>query len=107
MEDIKPVSLHARTFDEFNQHWSSTGSYNQLFIRAQESWLNDVLRARGHVFLNEAYDALGFERSQAGATQGWYSKPGSNAVEFKLTPFPDGSIVIDFNVDGEILKYLP
>jgi len=69
------------------------------------------LHARGHVFLNEAYDALGLERSTAGAVVGWVlDEKGDNYIDFglynqKSARFVNGlerNIILDFNVDGVI-----
>lgn len=107
-------SGYARFFDEYCKSWSKQPEYNSLFLRCQQNWANDLLQSRGHVFLNEVYDMLGIERSRAGAVVGWViSKDGDNYVDFgifdgdnpKARDFVngrEGSILLDFNVDGVI-----
>ena len=107
-------SPYARFFDEFSSEWSRTPEYNFSFLRAQQNMWNDRLRARGHVFLNEIYDALGIERSKEGAVVGWVlDKNGDNFIDFGLYDLDsesahrfvnglDRSILLDFNVDGLI-----
>jgi hypothetical protein len=84
---------------------------NRLFVTCQQNYLNHVLQVRGHVFLNEAYDALGLERSTAGAVVGWVmGDNGDNYIDFGIfeaqnARFVNGSersILLDFNVDGVI-----
>ena len=48
-----------------------TPEYNRIFIRAQVNYMNDRLRAVGHVFLNELNDALGLPRTKDGQIFGW------------------------------------
>lgn len=108
-------SLYARFFDEHCNDWKRNPEYNRAFLHCQQSYFNEMLRARGHVFLNEVYDALGMPRSQAGAVVGWVlSKEGDNFVDFgvfddltnpQVRDFVNGreySILLDFNVDGVI-----
>ena len=113
---VKPgESLYARFFDQdSSSSWSPTGEYNMLFLKCQQNWLNDKLKARGHVFLNEAYDALGLERSKAGAVVGWiWQGEGDNFIDFGVFDSPANDrffefvkgragIWVDFNVDGVI-----
>lgn len=108
------ISPYARFFDELSDNWSKTPEYNLLFLKAQQNYANDLLHARGHLFLNEVYDMLGVPRSQAGQVVGWViSKDGDNFVDFgiydhaseKAHAFVNGyerSILLDFNVDGVI-----
>lgn len=111
----KPTSVYARVFGDFNQNWSPQPEYNVIFLRAQQNYANDMLNARGHVFLNEVYDFLGLERTKAGAVVGWVKgSGGDDCIDFgifdgqNMDGFYDfvtgreGSIVLDFNVDGVI-----
>lgn len=108
-------SQYARFFDELCGNWVKNPEYNAIFLRAQQNYMNDLLQARGHVFLNEVYDALGLERSGAGAVVGWVlGKGGDDYVDFgifddlqnpRVKDFVNGretSILLDFNVDGVI-----
>lgn len=109
-------SQYARFFDESCMDWKRTPAHNFQFLRNQQTWANDKLRARGHLFLNEVYDMLGYDRTTEGAVVGWVmakNSTGDNFVDFGIfegnTParrmFINGteaSILLDFNVDGTI-----
>lgn len=109
-------SIYARFFDVSSSSWNKEPEYNMMFLQCQQNYANDKLHARGHVFLNEVYDMLGLERSKAGAVVGWIlSKNGEtdNYIDFgvfhgKTQAARDfvngfeGSILLDFNVDGVI-----
>ena len=108
-------SIYARYFDAFSQSWSREPEYNLIFLKSQQNYMNDLLHSRGHVFLNEVYDALGIERSKAGAVVGWVLSrdDGDNFIDFgvfdetreRARDFVngrEGSILLDFNVDGVI-----
>jgi len=109
------ISIYARFFDELCSSWSHTPEFNHLFLRCQQNYCNDLLRSRGHLFLNEVYDLLGIERSRAGAVVGWVisKDSGDNYVDFGIfdgnnprardfVNGREGSILLDFNVDGVI-----
>jgi hypothetical protein len=105
------LSPYARIFDEYSEAWEKNAEYNKAFLMNQQNWLNDRLRAKGHVFLNEVYDRLGLERTPAGQIVGWvWNGDYDNYIEFDLfnpknEPFLSGrenSVVLDFNVDGPI-----
>lgn len=104
-------SVYARFFDEYSTRWERHSEYNKIFLKNQQSYLNDILRARGHVFLNEVYDRLGLDRTPAGQIVGWlWNSEYDNYIEFDLDnpnnePFMSGrenSVYLDFNVDGPI-----
>lgn len=107
-------SVYARFFDELNPNWAKTPEYNLIFLQCQQNYANDMLRARGHIFLNEVYDMLRMERSRAGAVVGWVlNHNGDNYVDFgifdgnnaKARDFVngrEGAILLDFNVDGVV-----
>lgn len=48
--------------------------YNQTLIQTQQSNANDLLQARGYVYLNEVYDMLGFDRIPEGESVGWFDR---------------------------------
>ena len=109
--DPNKWSPYARFFDEGSQYWRKDSEMNFLYVRCQQQYANDLLRARGHVFLNEVYDMLGIDRCKAGAVVGWViGKEGDNYVSFGIyeayqAQFISGwerSILLDFNVDGVI-----
>ncbi len=111
LADPNKFSPYARFFDEASTEWTKDPEMNRLFVTCQQNYLNHVLQVRGHVFLNEAYDALGLERSTAGAVVGWVmGDNGDNYIDFGIfeaqnARFVNGSersILLDFNVDGVI-----
>ena len=79
-------SEYARFFDESCIAWQKDPSYNLTFLRAQQSYANDMLKARGVLFLNEVYDMLDIPRTKAGQVVGWKYDPvngkGDNYVDF-------------------------
>ncbi len=113
-KDPSKTSPYARFFDEHSVQWEKDPTYNLAYLTAQQSYFNDMLKARGHVFLNEVYDALGIPRTKAGQIVGWViSKDGDNFIDFGIYDLdnPSGrafvnglerSILLDFNVDGVI-----
>jgi type II secretory pathway pseudopilin PulG len=104
-------SMYAKVFCETNENWQKDPEYNRIFIQIQQNYWDQRLRARGHVFLNEVYDSLGFPHTKAGAVVGWLISPESDCfIDFGIyeafaADFVNGyerSIVLDFNVDGVI-----
>ena len=106
-------SIYGRYFDESSDNWNHQWNVNSTFIRCQQNWANDMLQARGHLFLNEVYDMLGLTRTRAGAVVGWVKGHGDGYVDFGIFQgdlfsaqrFINGherSIFLDFNVDGII-----
>jgi hypothetical protein len=109
------ASMYARFFDRENRNWNPEPFYNLAFLRSQQNFANDKLRAKGHILLNDVYDSLGMERTTAGAVVGWlWQAGGDNYVDFgifnrKMEPehfdFFNGhenAILLDFNVDGVV-----
>lgn len=116
VNDVIPgtPSIYARCYDSSCTNFSPNPSYNQMFLRCQQNYANDLLRARGHVFLNEVYDMLGIPRSKEGAVVGWIIGCDSdNYIDFGIFDgdrfsgmrFVKGevdAVWLDFNVDGVI-----
>lgn len=113
-------SQYARFFDEANINWDKSPEQNMYFLKMVQNQMNDKLKARGHVFLNEVYDALGFDRSEAGQLVGWVWNKDNTAMDagdgyidfgifdgndYAKRAFVNGderSILLDFNIDGMI-----
>ena len=111
------ISEYARFFDAASGNFAKDPEYNMMFLRRQQDYANEMLKARGHLFLNEVYDLLDIPRSKAGQVVGWiYDKNGNtkgdNYVDFGLYRNDQGTrrfingleynILLDFNVDGVI-----
>ena len=115
--DPNLYSDYARFFDAASPCWQNDPEYNLMFLKAQQQYANDLLRAKGRLFLNDVYDMLGIEKTKAGQVVGWvYDREnpnGDNFVDFgiydmskeRVRAFVNGyetNILLDFNVDGNI-----
>lgn len=114
-------SEFARFFDESSAYWEKDSEYNLMFLNRMQDWANNRLRANGRLFLNEVYEALGIPTTKAGQVVGWVYDPkcpiGDNYVDFGIydiynessRDFVNGyerSILLDFNVDGNIWEMM-
>lgn len=93
--------------------WDPNPVFSEAFLRARETYFNDIFRARGHVFLNEVLDELGLERTPAGAVCGWVRGAGDDYIDFGYmesylrdsrqdTDLCRKNIHLNFNCDGPI-----
>lgn len=108
-----------------SREWEDSGFYNLQFIENAEKELERELQAEGHLFLNRAYELLGFDTDNAGQDVGWKVDPDdpNNDCHVKLTILPVGydpksdevqsvikggetDYVIDFNVYGNIRPFV-
>jgi Family of unknown function (DUF6353) len=97
---------YVRIFDSTSPQWSENVEFNLMFLQVQKNFWNDMLKARGHVFLNEVCESLGFPHTAEGAVIGWtMSGHGDNEIEFNPEEVEEG-VRLDFNVDGFILDKL-
>lgn len=110
-------SMYARCFDNSNPMFRADRLLNRAFLTAQERYANDVLILRGHLFLNEVYERLGFPHTTEGQLVGWvlrspeqmkaekrdgyisFGLEDSNANREFMRGEND-AIWLDFNVDG-------
>lgn len=121
-DSVTKYSEYARFFDVYNtDEHQKDPEYNLMFLRKQQDYANDVLKSRGHLFLNEVYDMLGIPRSKAGQVVGWLyderNPHGDNYVDFGIYDLNDErkrafvngleyNILLDFNVDGVIYNLI-
>lgn len=116
VQDTNPEDLYVYTFDQRNPQWRGEGDvYNYFFLKSQQNYHNQILHARGHVFLNEVLGALGFEHTKAGAVVGWVlNGDGDNYIDFGVfdalsapKDFIDAQAIrLEFNPDGVILDLI-
>lgn len=119
--DPNAYSDYARFFDDGCTGWTKDPEYNLMFLKDQQRYANDRLQSKGSLFLNEVYDMLGIPRTKAGACVGWIfdekNPVGDNFVDFGIydmynerkRDFVNGyerTILLDFNVDGNILDLI-
>lgn len=112
--DVSPADDSVRFFDSSNPNWDKNPSFSMMWLRGQQNILNDILHTRGHVFLNEVLDALGFEHTPQGAVLGWLEEgDGDGYIDFglydpkkdsvrKFVNGTDNVIMLEFNYDGVI-----
>ena len=115
-------SIYARFFDGFNpQYRKESRTMNMAFLQSQQNYANDILNIRGHVFLNEVYERLGFPHTKEGAIVGWVLSSDSKKmqgrdgfIDFGIFDFynesdgdlPTSTFLLDFNVDGIIFNII-
>lgn len=110
-------SPYSKCYDVGCTGWTKDPEHNLFFLRQQQNYANDLLKAQGYLFLNDVYEMLGIPKTQQGQIVGWiYDKEhpnGDNFVDFGIydihkpanRDFVNGherSIWLDFNVDGDI-----
>lgn len=118
---VNERSGYSRIFDETCPNWEKNAEYNHTFLRETQKFLNQKLQEKGYMFLNEVYEALGFQASQAGQIVGWIYDPNdptcNNYIDFGIDDIHDEnkrlfingherSIILDFNVDGDIFSLM-
>lgn len=114
-------SEYAKFYDDGCTGWCKDPELNLMFLRHQQDAANELLKAKGHLFLNEVYDMLGIPRTKAGQIVGWIydekNPNGDNYIDFGIYDtnretnrnFVNGyerTILLDFNVDGDILNLM-
>ena len=128
------ASPYSRLWDENAMEWCANRDIQFLTLRSLENHFNQELNARGVVFLNDVYKALGLPMSKDAALVGWvkdYEKPKMAKLAAELGRVPgdgvisfgvfenespsaraylagdDNRVVLDFNVDGVIYDLIP
>lgn len=119
--DPNGISDYARFFDDGCLGWEKDAEHNLYVVKAQQARANDILKSRGHLFLNEVYEMFGIPHTKAGQVVGWIYDENNpnidNFVDFGIfdanneakRDFVNGyerSILLDFNVDGNIWDLL-
>ena len=134
VDGLSGCSEYSRIFDEYNNNWTKDPELNRFFLTSQERYANDRLKSQGYLFLSDVYKSLGFEETKASRVVGWTYNPdqpnGDNYISFGIydvnvagyqddrtcdtigeqrAEFINGlrpSVLLDFNVDGNILDLM-
>ena len=108
--DDKHEDGYSRLFDAACDNWNNDAMMNQAFLSGAQNWFNDLLHARGYVFLSEVYRYLHFRETAECRVVGWtLDGNGDGYVDFGFDQddmFMSGynkDVWLDFNVDGPIL----
>ena len=119
--DPNSYSDYAKIFDETCVGWTKSPETNLLFLKQQQAHANKLLQQNGYLFLNDVYEMIGFPKTKMGQVVGWiYDEKnpiGDNFVDFgiydiyneKARDFVNGyerSIILDFNVDGNVWEMM-
>ena len=114
-KDEKPednLSPYSRIFDKTNPNWTDDPGYNRLRLICIENYVNEHLKTRGYIFLNDVYKVLGLPFSKAGQIVGWVYNDNHPRIDFGIhadrnADFINGrrnTCILDFRVDGVILN---
>lgn len=104
---------YSRWFDELHPEWTENPEANKTWLQGKENMLNERLHRLGHLFLNDVYEEMGFEPTDAGRVMGWIAKNPDgtrNYIDFGIFNIHDAAsrwfvnglepiFLIDFNVD--------
>lgn len=120
--DPNKLTDYARIFYSGNPGYDDDEpQYTLMHLKDVQNMMNDRLKAQGYLFLNDVYNALGFQPTKAGQSVGWIydekNSVGDNFVDFGIYDlnnitncrFLDGiekGVLLDFNVDGPILDMI-
>lgn len=109
-QDPNGFSMYSIIFDESSPNWIKDPIHNLAFIRGCQQMANDLLKARGYLFLNDVYKMLGANCTEPGQIVGWALEDGDGFIDFGIydarnARFVNGderSALLDFNVDGVV-----
>lgn len=112
---VTKAPMYVYLFDKHSGVWTGDKERDRFFLMSQQDYMNEVLKHRRIVFLNEVLDILGLPRTKRGQVVGWtydeHNPTGDNYIDFGFGDVcqrkgVNGAIVLNFNVDGDILDKL-
>lgn len=119
--DPSTIDDTSRIWYEGNPGWTKDPTFNLMYLKKQQAFATEKLKSQGHLFLNEVYEMLGYDRTPQGNVCGWIydekNPVGDNFVDFGIydihnkqkIAFVNGyerSILLEFNHDGNILNLM-
>lgn len=99
---------YSRFFDENNRLWMKDNVMNRFTLNNQRKYIYNLLATRGYLFLNEAYDMLGFSRTKNGQLVGWTYKEGMTVGDIYMIyrRVDSFAYMLDFKPQGIILDQI-
>jgi len=118
-----PPSDYVFYFDKTTSRaWEPSVDYNLMFLQGVQRYANQKFKAEGSMYLNRVLEDLDIKGTQVGQIAGWVFDPDrddiDNEIRFNMKPvkrnistdpeIPEyiDSIMLDFNVDGDILSLM-
>lgn len=87
--------MHEIIFDRNNPNWSTNEGFNSMFLLTQERYLHDLLKARGYLYFNQIYEALGAVWNPEYVNKCLrYNKKYFYQFQFEVFPKKNGSLRI-------------
>ena len=96
--DVDSYSDYAKFFDETCRGWTKNPEFNLMFLKQQQRFANDRLEEQGYLFLNDVYDKNVVSKIDFGI----YNI--HNEANRRFVNGIERSILLDFNVDGNVLN---
>lgn len=87
--------IYQCVFDEYSDRWQRYWTAEQVwaYLQTKENELNDMLKIRKHLFVNEVYDKLGLERTSEGQVTGWIiTRNHDSHVSLGLKEMPEEEV---------------
>lgn len=107
--DVEELRTRAFSFNRTNPNWVDNAEHNLYFLRMHQNVFNDMLIARGYVFLNDILSMIGLPECVDGNLVGWaLNFQGPTHIEFTLVhdENPSNGVDVYFNVQDVILFHL-
>lgn len=95
----RPAAPFSYCFDESSIYWKNSAMENYAFCLRMQNTLNELLRAHGHLTINEVLRALDLKETPEGFVYGWIVKSSKNYVECN-DPYIDFGISQIIQSDG-------
>ena len=79
------MKTFVKEFNRNNLNWEKCAKFNELFLKSQLNYYQDVLQCEGLVFLKDLYVSFGLPITRESCKYGWYS--GGNKNRFVNVTF--------------------
>lgn len=84
------------TFDRRSNLWTTDQNFNSMTLLRMEQIINDIIRRKGYVYLNQIYEWLGVEWNPLYENPCFTKANGCELryIEFEVFNMSDGSVLI-------------